>query len=151
MKLIAQGIRTSVVAAGVLLLAAGSVSAQGEPGGDQSGVRPQPPSLSEIISSMKMELSLTDEQTAQVTTIFQEELAQIESLTKSGVTELVRSQIGDIDRQAQSQLAQVLTAEQLAKMKSIQSQEPPANGGESAFDGNGNSNGPAPDNADSGR
>jgi hypothetical protein len=130
MGLTMKGTCLGLVVAGSLFLMSGTMLAQEGPGG--GGQPPSPPSASEIVSKMKQDLGLTDEQVSQVTSIIQDESSQMEALMKSGDPQSGRSQMEAIQQQTESKLAQVLTADQLAKWKSSKPQGPQGNSGSGA-------------------
>ena len=113
MKFIGKSGEVCVVMLAVLLFTAGLSSAQ------QQGQPPSPPSASDMVSKMKQELNLTDEQVSQVTPIIQEEVNQMQSLmSQVADRDAVKSQIDALHQSTEAKLAQYLTPDQLTQWKS---------------------------------
>jgi hypothetical protein len=114
-------IGASLIAAGVLLFSCGVSFAQQE-GGDKP---PAPPSASEMVSRMKQDLGLNDEQVSQITPILEEEISRMSELMGSETDrESARSKMDALRQDTESKLAQYLTEDQMTKWKSRQGQPP---------------------------
>lgn len=94
------------------LIICGNTFAQRGPGGPGGGKAPAKLSASDIVSRMKQNLNLSDDQVKQITTIVKDELAQMESLMGSG-SRPDHTQIESIRTEAEAKIAAVLTTEQL--------------------------------------
>ena len=134
----------AVLCVGIFFMSV-SVFSQGGPGGGRpsgggpngGGQPPSPPSASEIVSQMKKNLNLTDDQATQATAIMQEQISEMDSLMKSGSPESNRSKMESIHQQAEAKLAKVLTSEQLTKWENSKPQGPRGGGDRPSGEGNG--------------
>jgi hypothetical protein len=132
MKANSKGICCLIVLSAVCITT-GTVFAQrgsGGPGGGRglNGQHPQKPSVSDLVAKMKQALNLSDEQVGKIKTILENEMNQIESLVRSGDPQSSRSQMESIKKEAERELADVLTAYQLAQWKGSMSQRPQGSG-----------------------
>jgi Spy/CpxP family protein refolding chaperone len=94
------------------------------------GKMPSPPSVSDIVSRMQEELSLTDEQVTQITPIIQDELSQMQAFMEQGVSlDTGKSKMEALRESTESKLSQYLTPDQLTQWKS-RKQQPPSQGGD---------------------
>jgi len=116
-----QWFRVCLVAAGILFVSCGVSFAQ-----QGGGKKPSsPPSASDMVSKMKEELGLSDEQASQITPIIEEEISQMKELMGSVTDrESARDKMDALHQDTESRLSQYLTADQLAEWKSKQKQPP---------------------------
>ena len=111
-----------IVLFGVLFIAAGVAFAQ------QGSQPPSPPSANDIISRMKEELNLTDEQVTQITPIIQDELGQIQAFREQGVSpDMAKIKMDELRQSMELKFAQYLTQDQLTQWKNKQSPKQDAN------------------------
>jgi hypothetical protein len=91
----------------------------------QERERPSAPSASDIVSKMKEELNLTEEQIAQITPVIEDEVNQGQSLIgQGGDRDAVKTKMDVLRQATEEKLAQYLTQDQLAQWKSKQQQPP---------------------------
>ena len=112
-----------IILIGALFLVAGITFAQQ---GDQP---PSPPSASDVVSRMKEELSLTEEQISQITPIIQDELSQMQSFMEQGASsDTAKSKMDELRQSTESKLSQYLRQDQLTQWKNKQRQPPQKEG-----------------------
>lgn len=112
-----------IILIGVLFLAMGITFAQ------QGGQPPSPPLASDIVSRMKEDLNLTEEQMSQIMPIIQDELSQMQSFMEQGASpDTVRSKMDELRQSTESKLSQYLTQDQLTQWKNKQQQPPQKEG-----------------------
>ena len=113
MRFVGKSGEVCVVMLAVLLFTAGLSFAQ------QQGQPPSPPSASDMVSRMKQELNLTDEQVSQITPIIQDDVSQMQSLMNQGLDrDAAKSQIDTLHQSTELELSQYLTPDQLTQWKS---------------------------------
>lgn len=87
----------------------------------EKGERPEPPSAGQIVSRMKQDLNLTEEQVRQVTPVIQDEIARTRGImTQTKDREQAREQSRALRKDTEAKLSQYLTEEQMAGWRNIQ-------------------------------
>jgi predicted RND superfamily exporter protein len=110
--------RICIILAGMLFIMTGLTLAQH---GEQP---PSPPSANDIMTKMKQELKLSDEQVSQITPIIKNEIEQMQALMSQGTDrDAGRSQMEALRKSTESKLSQYLTQEQITLWKNKQNQE----------------------------
>jgi len=82
------------------------------------------PNLDEQIKALSTQLELTEDQAKSVRTVIEKQARQRRELFQSsgGDREAMRAAMADLQEETNSQLAEILTEDQMAKYKEIQSQ-----------------------------
>ena len=107
------------------LLGLGCASAQ------KKGDRPQPPTAEEQVAELKTQLSLTDEQTEKITTLFTENEAKMKD-AREKTREEMRAEREELDKQVQA----LLTKDQQKTYQELQSKRGPKGGPKGGPQGN---------------